>query len=115
MRFFSWHFFLLQSGYFVFSMSGIFLKSGAVYPVFSSSFLFRFAGGLLCVFCFALLWQQVLREYELMTAYAWRGVLFLWTFLWAVLFFGESVTLNNVIGAAVILCGVFMVSMEGQV
>ncbi len=110
MRFLSRHFLMLQSGYFIFSLAGIFLKSGAGYPVLSSGFLLRYAGGLLCVFCFAILWQHVLCEYELMTAYAWRGVLFLWTFLWAVLFFGESVTLNNFIGAAVILCGVFLVS-----
>ena len=110
MRLCTWRFLLLQSGYFIFSLSGIFLKSSASYPVLSSSFLLRYGASLLCVFFFALIWQQVLREYELMTAYAWRGVLFLWTFLWAVLFFGESVTLNNVIGAAVILCGVFLVS-----
>ena len=103
-------FLLLQSGYFVFSLSGILLKSGSNFSVFSTGFLLRYGASLLCVFLFALLWQQVLREYELTTAYAWRGVLFLWTFLWAVLFFGESVTLNNVIGAAVILCGVFLVS-----
>ncbi|NCC69121.1 MAG: hypothetical protein EOM14_13200, partial [Clostridia bacterium] len=77
------------------------MKSSASYPVLSSGFILRYGASLLCVFFFALIWQQVLREYELMTAYAWRGVLFLWTFLWAVLFFGESVTLNNVIGAAV--------------
>lgn len=103
-------FLLLQSGYFVFSLSGIFLKAGANFPVLSSAFLLRYGASLLCVFFFALIWQQVLREYELMTAYAWRGVLFLWTFLWAVLFFGESVTLNNVIGAVVILYGVLLVS-----
>ena len=103
-------FLLLQSGYFVFSLSGIFLKTGSSFPVLSSGFLLRFGTSLFCVFFFALVWQQVLREYELMMAYAWRGVLFLWTFLWAALFFGESVTLSNVIGAAVILSGVFLVS-----
>lgn len=110
MRLPSRRFLLLQVGYFVFSLPGIFLKSGAKYPLLSSGFLLRYGASLLCVFFFALIWQQVLREYELMTAYAWRGVLFLWTFLWAVLFFRESVTPNNVIGAAVILCGVFLVS-----
>lgn len=110
MRLLSKRFFILQSGYFVFSLSSIFLKSGANYSIFSSGFILRFTGGLLCVFCFAILWQQVLREYELMTAYAWRGVLFLWTFLWAVLFFGEKLTLNNVIGAVVILFGVLLVN-----
>ncbi len=92
-------FLLLQTGYFVFSLSRIFLKSSASYPVLSSVFIRRYGESLLCVF-FALLWQQVMREYELITAYAWRWVLFLWTFLWAVLFFGESVKLNNAIGAA---------------
>ena len=103
-------FLLLQSGYLVFSLSSVFLKTGSNLPVLSSGFLLLFGASLLCVFFFALVWQQVLREYELLTAYAWRGVLFLWTFLWAVIFFGESVTLNNVIGAAVILGGVFLVS-----
>ena len=86
------------------------LKFASRYPLFSARFLLLCGGSLICVLLFALIWQQVLREYELMTAYAWRAVLFLWTFLWAVLFFGESVTLNNAIGAAVILCGVFLVS-----
>lgn len=103
-------FLLLQGGYFVFSLSSVFLKKGSNSPVLSLGFLLFYGTSLLCVFFFALVWQQVLREYELMTAYAWRGVLFLWTFLWAVLFFGESVTLNNIVGAVVILCGVILVS-----
>ena len=102
--------FWLQLGYFIFSLGGVMLKFASRHPVMSFPFLLLYTASLLCVFFFALIWQQVLREYELMTAYAWRGVLFLWTFLWAVLFFGESVTLNNVIGAAVILCGVFLVN-----
>ena len=103
-------FLLLQLGYFIFSLGGVMLKFASRHPVLSLHFLLLCTASLLCVFFFALIWQQVLREFELMTAYAWRGVLFLWTFLWAVLFFGESVTLNNVIGASVILCGVFLVS-----
>ncbi len=109
MRFLSWHFLLLQCGYFIFSLPGILLKSGASYPVFSSAFLLRYAGSLLCVFLFALIWQQVLRKYELMVAYAWRGVLFLWIFLWAVLFFGETVTFNNLLGAGIIFSGILLV------
>lgn len=112
MCFLSKRFLILQSGYFIFSIGGIFLKSGANYHVFSMGFILRYAGSILCVFCFAILWQQILREYELMTAYAWRGVLFLWTSLWASFFFGEKLTLNNMIGAAVILCGIYVVNLS---
>ena len=105
-------FLLLQSGYFVFSLSGIFLKSGANFPVLSPGFLLRYGASLLCVFFFALLWQQVLREYELMTAYAWRGVLFLWTFLWSALFFQEAITARNLAGAGIIVAGMMLAARD---
>lgn len=109
MRLFSRRFWLLQAGYFVFSLCGVSLKFASQYPVFSKEFFLLYAAGLFCVLCFALIWQQVLRAYELMIAYAWRGILFLWTFLWAVLFFGESVTMRNVLGSVVVLCGLLLV------
>jgi len=109
MRLFSRRFWLLQAGYFVFSLCSVFLKSGSRYPFLSKTFSLHYAGGILCVLFFAIIWQQVLRKYDLIIAYAWRGTLFLWTFLWAVLLFGETVTWNNVIGAIVIVCGIFIV------
>lgn len=85
------------------------LKFASRHPLFSPGYLTFCAGSLLCVFFFALIWQQVLRKYDLMAAYAWRGVLFLWTFLWSVLFFGESVSANNVLGVGLILAGMMLV------
>ena len=109
MQIFSRPFLLLQLGYFVFSLAGIFLKKGSQHPFLSFTFLACYAATLFCVFLFALIWQQVLRKYELMVAYAWRGTLFLWTFLWAVLFFGETVTFNNLVGAGIIFSGILLV------
>lgn len=113
MKFLSRHFLLLQSGYLVFSLAGVFLKFGAGYSVLSTGFLLYYAGSLLCVFLFALVWQQVLRRYSLMTAYAWRGVTFLWTFLWAVLFFGEKISFQNILGAVFLICGMLLVTIDG--
>jgi multidrug transporter EmrE-like cation transporter len=105
-------FWLLQSGYFIFSLFGVFLKHASRYAFFSKEFFLFYLASLFCAICFAFIWQQVLRTYDLMTAYAWRGILFLWTFFWAVLFFGERVTLNNFIGAAVILFGLIFVNQN---
>jgi len=109
MRIFKKHFLLLQFGYLIFSLGGVKLKFASRQPFFSPRYLAFCAGSLLCVLFFALIWQQVLRKYDLMTAYAWRGVLFLWTFLWSILFFGESVSANNVLGAGIILAGMMLV------
>lgn len=102
----------LQGAYFVFSLAGALLKAGASRPVFSAGFALFYSGALLCVFIFALVWQQVLRGCALTTAYAWRGTVFLWTFLWAALFFGETVTLKNLLGAALVLCGMLLATAD---
>ena len=68
----------------------------------------RTALALACLGAFAAVWQRVLRRRSLTSAYAWRGVVFLWAFLWAALFFGERVTANNVAGAGIILCGMLL-------
>ena len=100
---------MLQTGYLVFSFGGVMLKFASRYPLFSLPFMLLCAGSLFCVSVFALIWQQVLRRFDLMAAYAWRGTLFLWTFLWAVLFFGESVTTSNLLGVFAIVSGMILV------
>ncbi len=101
-------FLLLQGGYFAYSLSALLLKSASALPPASGGFALRFAGALACLGAFAAVWQRVLRRRSLTSAYAWRGVVFLWAFLWAALFFGERVTANNVAGAGIILCGMLL-------
>ncbi len=103
-------FLLLQAAYLIFSAASVLLKLASRHPPFSSPFLALCAGSLACLFIFALAWQQALRKYDLMTAYAWRGAMFLWTFLWSALFFGETITWNNFFGAAVIIAGMILVA-----
>lgn len=105
-------FLLLQGGYFVFSLSAPLLKSASRLPASSAGFTMRFTGAFACMALFAAVWQQALREYELMTAYAWRGVLFLWTFLWSVLFFQEAITATNLAGAGIIIAGMMLASRD---
>jgi len=102
--------FLLQVGYFIFSLGSVAFKLASQYPFWSFPFFFLCISSLLfCTLPFALIWQQVLRRYDLMVAYAWRGTLFLWTFLWAVLFFGEKIYINNLLGAGIIFIGILLV------
>jgi len=105
-------FLLLQGGYFVFSLSAPLLKSASRLPTASAGFAMRFTGAFACLVLFAAVWQQVLRSYELTKAYAWRGVLFLWTFLWSVLFFQEAITASNLAGAGIIVAGMMLAARD---
>lgn len=63
---------------------------------------------------YAVLWQQTLKRMPLTFAYANKAVCTLWTFLFGVLLFGETVTLGKGVGIAVVLAGVCLVVTDRE-
>ena len=55
---------------------------------------------------YAVIWQQVLKRFELSVAYAVKPITTLLTMVWGVLLFHETVRWNMILGAAVILLGI---------
>ncbi len=62
---------------------------------------------------YALVWQQVLRHFTLITAMASKGVVVILNLLWSILLFGEKINVYNIIGAGIIIFGIWMVSSDG--
>jgi multidrug transporter EmrE-like cation transporter len=63
---------------------------------------------------YAALWQQTLKRMPLSFAYSNKGVCTLWSCLFGLLFFGESLTPGKAIGIVVVLCGVWLVVSEHE-
>ena len=61
-----------------------------------------------------MLWQQVLKRMPLSFAYSNKGVCTLWTALFGVLLFGESITLGKAAGILVVLIGVLLVVTDHE-
>lgn len=100
---------------FVYSMCGIASKMAGHYPVLSSKFLFFYGIVLAGLFVYALLWQQILKTLPVTLAYVNKAVTIIWGMLWGKLFFGESITWNKLLGATIIICGVyFVISSEEE-
>ncbi len=59
---------------------------------------------------YALIWQQALKAFPLVTAMASKGFVVILNMVWSVLLFHESVNLFNVIGAAAIVFGIWVVA-----
>ena len=53
-------------------------------------------------------WQQVIKHLPLTTAYANKAITVVWGILLGFLLFGESITLRQFIGAAVIIVGIVL-------
>ena len=64
---------------------------------------------LVILFGYALVWQQLLKKLPLVTAYANKAVTVIWGLLWGTVIFKEKITLFNLLGAALIILGIYVV------
>jgi multidrug transporter EmrE-like cation transporter len=61
---------------------------------------------------YAALWQQTLKRMPLSFAYSNKAVCTLWSCLFGLVFFGETLTWGKAIGILVVLAGVWLVVSE---
>lgn len=101
--------FLLHLLLFVYSLGGISSKLAGKQDFFSFKFCFFYGIVLLLLFLYAIFWQQILKKLPLVTAFANKAVTVIWGIVWGALFFGEEITIQKIIGALVIIAGVYFV------
>ena len=99
----------IQMAVFVYSFCGVFQKFASREETLSLLFLVFYGCSFAVLFIYAILWQLVLKKMDLSVAYSNRAVAMIWSLLWGVLFFGETLKWNQVIGALVICYGVHKV------
>ena len=96
--------------YFLFSITGIIGKYNALtYEMFSAGYimlLFIQVAGLLA---FTIIWQILLKKYELSLIYLFKGTTIMWGMLFAHIFFDEVITTTNIVGGAIIVIGIGVV------
>lgn len=59
---------------------------------------------------YALLWQQVIKRFELSVAYANKAVTLLWALVWGILIFHEEITVGKVTGILVVMIGIYVLN-----
>ena len=67
-----------------------------------------------CLGLYAVLWQQIIKRFDLSVAYCNRAFAVCWSFLWGVLLFGEHVKPLNLAGIAVVLAGILLVNQDAK-
>ena len=106
---------LLYFALFVYSLGSIFNKLASQYPTLSMKFIFFYSTDLLTLFIYAIIWQKVLKKFELSIAYANRPLVTVLAMLWGVLLFHEQLSWNMLLGTAIIAFGIrIIVTEEGE-
>lgn len=61
---------------------------------------------------YAFFWQIVIKKIPLNVGYANRSVYLIWSQIWAVFIFNEQLSMQNIIGLAIVMAGVIVVSLS---
>jgi len=104
----------LQFSILLLSFSGIFAKMASGVNFASVEFIFYYVIMLIIIGIYAILWQQIIKKFEIFVAYINKGTLIIWTFVWAILFFHETITVNNIIGAVLVIIGIVVVLKDAK-
>lgn len=105
---------LLQIIVGIYTLSGVAAKNASAFEVFSWQFIFFYGLEIAVLGIYAILWQQIIKKFDLSIAYANRAMAVVWSLLWAVVFFHETITMNNMIGVLIVLIGTIIVNKDGE-
>lgn len=105
---------MLQLVFFIYSFSGVFAKLASNQEMFSIDFMKYYFIEILILGIHAVLWQQILKSFDLTVAYSHFGMTIIWNFIWSYLFFYEKITLSNIIGSVIIILGIMLVVNDDQ-
>lgn len=87
-------------------------KFATRYELFSFPFIILYCMVLGVLFIYAILWQQVLKKIPLSIAIAHKSITVIWGMIFGFFVFGEKISLKMLIGVALILCGILLLSTE---
>lgn len=99
---------ILQAVVVVYTVSSIIGKFAAGQE--GISFFLLYGAEIAVLGIYAILWQQMIKKFELSVAYANRSVALLWSLLWAVLIFEEQLTVKKLAGVAFVIAGTLIIN-----
>ena len=98
-------FLILHIALLIYSMTGLFSKNASMHPFLSIPFILFYAGMVMILGIYAILWQQVIKHLPLTTAYVNKAITVVWGVLLGIVFFKERISALQVCACAVIIAG----------
>ena len=106
------NFLFLHVCIFIYTLTTVTAKITSDFVFLSFPYLAGYAVMVAVLGFYALLWQQAIKPLPAAVSYSNKSFTVIWTLVFSTVFFDEKVTVNNVIGAALIVCGVFVVAKD---
>lgn len=103
---------MLQGVVIIYTISGVMSKEASASGKDLLRFLFFFGLEFVLLGVYALLWQQMIKRFEISVAYANRSMAAVWSMVWAVVFFHDTITLQNIVGVVLVVAGIWIINTD---
>ena len=105
---------ILQIVIAIYTLSTVFAKFASGQEFMSFKFILYYGLEMLILAVYAVVWQQLIKKFDISVAYANKAMGLLWSIVWAILIFNETITIKNVIGVVIVIVGTIIVNSEDE-
>lgn len=107
-------FLLMYISFFIYSLSSFFSKIASKQDFLSFGYFLSFSSIIIIMGIYAILWQQVLKKLPLSIAMSNKPIVLVFSVLWAVLFFDETLNIKIMLGIILIIIGVLIIGVKNE-
>ncbi len=101
---------MLQLVFFIYSLNSVVAKFASQEEHFSIFFILLYGLELIILGVYAILWQQIIKKFELSIAYANKAVVLIWAMIWGTVIFHEKITVSKLAGILLVIAGIVILN-----
>ncbi len=105
---------ILQIVIAIYTLSTVCAKFASGQEFMSFQFILYYGIEMIILGVYAIIWQQLLKKFDVSIAYANKAMGLLWSIVWAILIFNDTITIKNVIGVLIVIIGTIIVNNEDE-
>ncbi|MCR5557495.1 MAG: transporter [Butyrivibrio sp.] len=102
----------LQGAVIVYSLSTVAAKLASEHEFLSFKYILFFGLEFVILALYAVIWQQVIKKFQLSIAIANKATTLLWSMLWNFIIFSTGITPLKVVGVLIVVIGVIIMNSE---
>lgn len=103
---------ILQAVIAVYTLSTVFAKFASGESFLSFKFIMFYGIEILILGLYAIIWQQLIKKFDISVAYANKAMGLLWSIIWAIIIFKDTITIKNILGVIIVIIGTIIVNKD---
>ncbi len=100
----------LQSAVVVYSLSTVAANLASKHEFLSGGYILYFGLEFVILAAYALIWQQMIKKFQLSIAYANKALTLMWSMVWNFIIFHNGITPFKVVGVVLVVIGVMVMN-----